>query len=348
MTFINEKLNSMKETNTQEEIPNNTKNVSRFLFEPKIVMEKLRSNIFGQDHVLNEIENMLKVVKADFGHKEKPLSVILMVGPTGVGKTETVKILSEAIYGNSHSFCRIDMNTLAQEHYAAALTGAPPGYVGSKEGYTLFNTDLIQGSFSKPGIVLFDEIEKASNEVIRAILNVLDTGYLRLSTGTKEIDFRNSMIFMTSNLGAKESLERWLKLSKLPKMFNKVADFLNMNEQVLVQHAIHKKFDLEFLNRIDRILFFNRIDVDTFSQVVNLEIDKLNRRLSAKGLVVKLTDTAIQHLNQYYDVKYGIRGLSRSIKTVIEPVIAAYYVDTQQTGKLIIDYQQERFVCLPQ
>lgn len=189
----------------------------RFHFEPQTVMQLLRERIIGQDAALNEIEKMLHVVKADFSSPERPLSVTLMLGPTGVGKTETVRLIAEAIYGRSDAFCRIDMNTLAQEHYATALTGAPPGYVGSKEGHSLFDETAIAGSHTRPGIMLFDELEKASTEVIRGLMNVLDTGRLTLTAGTKTIDFRNCMIFMTSNVGAQAAQQYLEKLSYLPQ-----------------------------------------------------------------------------------------------------------------------------------
>src|SRR5690606_18162368 len=177
---------------------------SRFLFDPDTVMARLKSRIVGQDSALDSIESILRILKADIGDPRRPLAVTLLMGPTGVGKTEVVRVLAEAIHGQSDAFCRIDMNTLAQDHYAAAITGAPPGYVGSKEGNSLFDLEKAQGSYSRPGIVLFDEIEKAGTEVLRALLNVIDTGQLRLTSGTKTIDFRNSLIFMTSNLGARE------------------------------------------------------------------------------------------------------------------------------------------------
>lgn len=175
---------------------------SRFHFKPAQVMKPLRERIIGQEHALNDIEKMLHVVKADFSNPDRPLSVSRILGPTGVGKTETVRLIAEAIYGRTDAFCRIDMNTLAQEHYAAAITGAPPGYVGSKEGHSLFDETAIAGSHTRPGIMLFDELEKASTEVIRGLMNVLDTGKLTLTAGTKTIDFTNCMIFMTSNVGA--------------------------------------------------------------------------------------------------------------------------------------------------
>ncbi|MDQ7861143.1 AAA family ATPase [Peribacillus frigoritolerans] len=120
-----------------------------------------------------------------------------------MGKTEIVKVLAEAIHGNRNHFCRVDMNTLSLEHYAAALTGAPPGYVGSKEGSSLLDKNLIEGSYSKPGIVLLDELEKANHQVIQTLLNVLDNGIMTSSSGNETINFRNTIIIMTSNIGAK-------------------------------------------------------------------------------------------------------------------------------------------------
>ena len=177
----------------------------RFTFEPAQVMALLRSRIVGQDAALAQMEGLLKVVKADIGERERPLSVNLFMGPTGVGKTEIVRLLAQALHGRADGFCRIDMHTLAQEHYAAALTGAPPGYVGSKEGISLFNSELIQGSYSRPGIVLFDELEKASQEVVRSLLGILENGQLTLAGGARTLDFRNSLIFMTSNIGAQQA-----------------------------------------------------------------------------------------------------------------------------------------------
>ncbi len=193
----------------------------RFHFEPHDVMQRLKQRIIGQEAALDEIEKMLHVVKADFSSPERPLSVTLMLGPTGVGKTETVRLISEVIYGRPDAFCRIDMNTLAQEHYAAAITGAPPGYVGSKEGHSLFDEVAIAGSHTRPGIVLFDELEKASTEVLRGLMNVLDSGKLTLTSGTKTIDFRNCMIFMTSNVGAQAAQQYLDKLNFLPKKYRR-------------------------------------------------------------------------------------------------------------------------------
>ncbi|MDT0461279.1 AAA family ATPase, partial [Streptomyces sp. DSM 41527] len=135
----------------------------------------------------------------------RPLSSVLLAGPTGVGKTELVRQVAAALRTGPDDMCRIDMSALAQEHYAASLSGAPPGYAGSKESFTLFDKAKIEGGPYLPGIVLFDEVEKADATVLRALLHVLDTGELRLANGQQKISFRNSYIFLTSNLGSLEA-----------------------------------------------------------------------------------------------------------------------------------------------
>ena len=150
------------------------------------------------------------------------------------------------------------MNTLAQEHYAASLTGAPPGYVGSKEGYTLFDGDKIEGTYSRPGMVLFDELEKANDVVLRALLNVCDSGMMQLSAGNKSISFRNAMIFMTSNVGVRELAayrhkfrRGWRRLLKLKPSA--------IAEQNILQKGLESRFDPEFINRIDRVVYYSEL-----------------------------------------------------------------------------------------
>ncbi|MCU4412721.1 AAA family ATPase [Acinetobacter sp. WU_MDCI_Axc73] len=316
---------------------------SRFQFEPEHVMQCLRKNIVGQDLALIEIENMLKVVKADFNAPERPLSVTLMLGPTGIGKTETVRVIAEAIYGRADAFCRIDMNTLAQEHYAAALTGAPPGYVGSKEGHTLFDLEAIQGSFSKPGIILFDEIEKASTEVIRALLNVIETGMLKLTAGTKAIDFRNCMIFMTSNIGARQSQERVNVLERLPKFCQHWANKLNIDAKAVTQQALTAKFDPEFLNRIDRILHYVSVEAEFLPNLIEIELNKLNQRLQKQGRTVQLSPNVSIFLQQSYESCYGARGVSRQFRTRIEPLLATEFIRFPEGNHFYIDIQDRQF-----
>lgn len=297
----------------------------RFHFEPREVMQLLRTRIIGQDAALNEIEKMLHVVKADFSSPERPLSVTLMLGPTGAGKTETVRLISEAIYGRADAFCRIDMNTLAQEHYAAALTGAPPGYVGSKEGHSLFDETAIAGSHTRPGIVLFDELEKASTEVLRELMNVLDTGKLTLTSGTKTIDFRNSMIFMTSNVGAQAAQQYLDKLNLFPKKMQDLC-LKRLPARQIIEKVMQRRFDPEFLNRIDRTLHYAPVQENALPQLVEIELEKLNKRLQHQKRQVQLTDAAKAYFYQGHDIRYGARHLGRRMRTELEPILALYFL----------------------
>lgn len=351
MTFASDRINANQETLAEQRYEMLSKEriarTSRFSFDPNLVMQHLRDRIIGQDQALAEIENMLLTVKADFNAPHRPLAVTLMLGPTGVGKTETVRLIAEAIHGKADAFCRIDMNTLAQEHYAAALTGAPPGYVGSKEGNTLFDEALIQGSFSKPGIVLFDEIEKASTEVIRGLLNVLETGTLRLTAGTKVLDFKNCLIFMTSNVGAKAAQTRLKQLSKLPKPLQKLARFVKLDDSEITARALDQKFDPEFINRIERILHYEAVESNFAATLVNLEVEKLNLRLRKQSRHISLTPAANQYLSTGHDVRFGARGLARRFKVQVEPVLARFLIAHPETGHAEIDFDGKSLFIQP-
>jgi len=319
MPFINERLEANRESIKQNRAASGPVRASRFRFEPDVVMSRLRENIVGQDDALTAMESMLVRVKADIGEENRPLAVHLFLGPTGVGKTETVRLIAEAIHGSRDGLCRIDMNTLAQEHYTAALTGAPPGYVGSKEGHSLFDLDKVQGSFSKPGIVLFDEIEKASREVVRALLNVLDTGRLMFPSGNREVDFSNTLIFMTSNAGAldaeahqqryQKGWRRWLRLSAGEGGY-------------LRDVALRRHFDPEFLNRIDQILTFNSLADNWLEALLDIELMGLNRRLGKKHAVLSLSTKLRSELCCGYDARYGAREMLRAFRQRLEPAVA--------------------------
>ncbi|MBE7373616.1 AAA family ATPase [Pseudomonas lopnurensis] len=314
MPFVNELID-----HNREQAARTMAGTSRLLFDPAEVMSLLRSRIVGQDAALGAVESMLQVIKAGIGDPERPLAVNLFLGPTGVGKTEIVRLLAQAIHGRPDAFCRIDMNTLAQEHYAAALTGAPPGYVGSKEGTTLFDVEAIAGSFSRPGIVLFDELEKASREVVRSLLNVLDSGQLTLAAGTRRIDFRNSLIFMTSNIGAQEAAEY---RSRFQRGWRRALRVRPRGEGERVERALHRHFEPEFLNRIDRILTFARIDGQWLEALLDIELGKLEQRLRKTGRELIVTGPARDWLCSGHDARFGARDLARRLRTRLEPALA--------------------------
>ncbi|TVT88103.1 MULTISPECIES: AAA family ATPase [unclassified Pseudomonas] len=291
----------------------------RFTFEPAQVMALLRSRIVGQEAALAQVERLLKVVKADIGERDRPLSVNLFMGPTGVGKTEIVRLLAQALHGRADGFCRIDMHTLAQEHYAAALTGAPPGYVGSKEGISLFNSELIQGSYSRPGIVLFDELEKASQEVVRSLLGILENGQLTLAGGTRTLDFRNSLIFMTSNIGAHQARRH---RQRFAQGWRRLLRVFVRGEAAVLEEALHGHFEPEFLNRIDRILMFEPLDKRWLDALLDVELEKLNQRLAAHQRSLSMDASARAWLCRQHDARFGARALGRRVRVELEPAIA--------------------------
>jgi ATP-dependent Clp protease ATP-binding subunit ClpA len=319
MPFINDQLDHNSEQLARRQQQCQAARTSRFKFKPEAVMADLQSRIVGQPAVLDAMHGMLYTLKADFSDDQKPLSVMLFLGPTGVGKTETVRVLAESILGDANGLCRIDMNTLAQEHYSAALTGSPPGYVGSKEGQTLFDLEKIKGRFSEPGIVLFDEIEKADKGVVRSLMNILDTGKLMLTSGVTEIDFSNTLIFMTSNLGAKE-------LSETSKVYSQgwraLLKLKPPSQDVVLDQALNDHFDPEFINRIDRILPFDWLGKSDTGLLVELELNKLNKRLHARNASVTASANVCLYLSGTYDARYGARDIARRLRTELEPKLA--------------------------
>lgn len=335
MPFITDRLESLQ--NQQESLNQNEGNlsfykknfVSRFSYEVQDVMDFLKTHIIGQDEALKSIEKMLKVVKAELNDSQRPLSVALLLGPTGVGKTSTAKFLAQALSKNMDNFCRIDMNTLAQEHYTASLIGAPPGYVGSKEGNTLFSAQSIAGTYSVPSVVLFDEIEKASKEVLLSLLDVLDSGELTLTSGVKKISFRNAIILMTSNIGAKE-------------VFNyrkKHKDSSYKKEKKIINKKLEQSFLPEFINRIDHILCYQSIYKKQLEQIINLELQILH----SKGLGnIVFSKKAKKALIDSYHFAYGVRDIKRLFYNEILPLIAERVLNNNENS--IIDVKYGKFI----
>lgn len=348
MPFINEKLEYLaaKRAEREEMDPLQGKEVAadgtrkpdvktRFKFHVEETMKRLRSRIIGQEQAMQAIENMLKVVKADIVDPEKPLYVGLFLGPTGVGKTEIVRVLAEAIHGNRNHFCRVDMNTLSLDHYAAALTGAPPGYVGSKEGSTILDKEKIEGSFSKPGIILFDEVEKASDQVIQTLLNIFDNGLMTITSGQDTINFRNTIILMTSNLGAKEMYD--FANNRFSFLFQKMAYYLNPTQEgkqtghlldKIIKKKLENTFKPEFINRIDEILLFHWLEKNTIREMISLFLLQIAKRLEKYNCELRLEESAIELLiDKGFDRRYGARALKRAVKQYMEVPLAEWLLE---------------------
>jgi ATP-dependent Clp protease ATP-binding subunit ClpA len=335
MPFANERLAANREQLAQRPVKTGLRQ-TRFTFDPQAVTHRLRERIVGQDAGIEVLAGLLQVVRADLAPEQGPLGVCLLMGPTGVGKTETVRVLAEALHGSADALCRIDMNTLSQEHYASALTGAPPGYVGSKEGHTLFDADKIRGSYSKPGIVLFDELEKASTEVIRSLLNVLDSGLLTLPAGNRTIDFRNSLIFLTSNLGAAELASYH---GRFQHGWRRLIGPQSSREKSILDDALFRRFDPEFINRIDHIIQYHRLPASQTDQLLELAIAQLNERLKRQKAALQVTPSARRWLAEGYDSRYGARDLGRQVRQRLAPPLADALLQHAQATLFVADVQ---------
>ncbi|WP_458319560.1 AAA family ATPase [Mycolicibacterium brisbanense] len=287
-------------------------------FDPKALSRRLNAAILGQAHAVDAVVRAVSIAQVGVADPGRPLSSVLLVGPTGVGKTELVRQVAAALRTGPDDLCRIDMSALAQEHYAASLSGAPPGYAGSKESFTLFDKAKIEGGPYMPGIVLFDEVEKADASVLRALLHVLDTGELRLANGQQKISFRNSYIFLTSNLGSLEVAARQRDRRKRRWWPARGAG----SHQTVVREAVEEFFDPEFFNRIDETVVFDAFDDVTAERVTRKEIGDLVRRLKARDVELEVDDTVVDFVQRRgFDPVYGARGLRRTIRTELtEPV----------------------------
>jgi len=313
-------------TEVQHVADNRSNLHSRYDFDVSRVMAVIRHEVRGQPQALDAIERMLKVVRADIADPRRPPFTALFLGPTGVGKTETVRALARGLYDDADAFCRVDMNTLSQEHYAAALTGAPPGYVGAKEGKTILDQELIEGQRGRPGIVLFDEIEKASVEATQALLNVFDNGQMTVASGERTYSFRNTIVLMTSNLGARDiyrheelargrfghwqRLRRWLAGHRMEE---------------LLRGRLNEHFSPEFVNRIDNITIYNWIEREMVEELAGIEIERLNRRLEKHHCRLVLDKASRRALAERgFDRQYGARALRRVIRSEVEVPFAEY------------------------
>ena len=278
--------------------------------------EILHHRVIGQEEAVDSVANAILRSRAGISDPKRPSGTFMFLGPTGVGKTELAKTLSEALFDDESNMVRIDMSEYMEKHSVARLIGAPPGYVGYEQGGQL--TEAVR---RRPySVVLFDEIEKAHPEVLNTLLQVLDDGVLTDSQG-RRVDFKNTVIIMTSNIGARFIIDGKIE----------AGGDLSESTREAVMAEVRAHFKPEFLNRIDDIIIFKALKLDEIVQIVKLQIESLNKRLEAQNLKVELSKKAYEFLAESaYDPSYGARPLKRVINSKIENPLAKAII----SGKL--------------
>ena len=298
--------------------------------------EILHKRLIGQDEAVTTVSDAIRRARSGLKDPKRPIGTFLFLGPTGVGKTELAKALAEFMFNDEDALIRIDMSEYMEKHNVARLVGAPPGYVGYEEGGQL--TEAVR---RKPySVVLFDEIEKAHPDVFNIMLQIFDDGRLTDSKG-RVVDFKNTLIIMTSNLGSDIILEK-----TLDSMLNQT-DFDKTKEEVLA--LLRTKFKPEFLNRIDEIIFFKALTLQQLSSIVDIQTDYLRKLLADQEIELDITEEAKEFLaTRGFNPVYGARPLKRVIRQMVENPLSKQILEQKfkRGDKIIIDVDNDeiRFI----
>ncbi len=274
--------------------------------------DRLRHRIIGQDPALERVANAIRRSRAGLSDPKRPIGSFIFLGPTGVGKTELARALAEFLFDDEHAMLRIDMSEYMEKHSVARLIGAPPGYVGYEEGGQL--TEQVR---RRPyAVVLFDEIEKAHPDVFNVLLQIMDDGRLTDGKG-RVVDFKNTIIIMTSNIGSQFLQAESLKTDR---------DFDEAAQQV--QNLLHTHFKPEFLNRVDDVIVFRPLGKEQLVKIIELRLEDVRRLLADRKISLELTDAAKELLfTAGYDPNFGARPLKRAIQKLIQDPLALKILD---------------------
>ena len=301
------------------------------------MVEQLKGKVIGQDEALKKVVKAIQRNRAGLKDPNKPIGSFIFLGPTGVGKTQLAKILAKHLFDNDEALIRIDMSEYMEKFAVTRLIGAPPGYVGYEEGGQL--TEKVR---RRPySVVLLDEIEKAHPDVFNMLLQVLDDGQLTDSLGRK-IDFKNTIIIMTSNIGARQL-----------KDFGQGVGFgtqtrveaIEDNNKSVVENALKKAFAPEFLNRIDDVVMFNSLSREDIHKIIDIELLNLFGRVNKLGYAIKISDSAKDFIvEKGYDIQYGARPLKRAIQKYLEDPMAEEIIQSNisEGDSIEIDYEEEK------
>ena len=286
----------------------------------KAMAEHIKANIIGQDRAVEALAKVIKRSRTGVASAKQPTGSFMFLGPTGVGKTETVKALAEYMFGDTDAMIRIDMSEYQEKFNVSRLIGAPPGYVGHDEGGQL--TEAVR---RRPySVVLFDEVEKAHPDIFNTLLQVLDEGRLTDSNG-RVVDFTNTIIVMTSNVGARKLADFGTGIG-----FSTQSSMLEEQAKMdgIIKKELKNKFSPEFLNRLDDIILFDQLTTEDVIQIVDIELGHFIERMQDQGYTFKFNKTAKEFLaKEGYDPAYGARPVKRAIQKYVEDVIADAILD---------------------
>src|SRR5881398_2491161 len=266
--------------------------------------DRLRQRVIGQEHAIQVVSNAVRRARAGIADPNRPIGSFIFLGPTGVGKTELARALAEFLFDDERALIRLDMSEFMEKHSVARMIGAPPGYVGYDEGGYL--TEAVR---RRPySVILFDEIEKAHPDVFNVLLQILDDGRLTDSQG-RTVDFRNTVLIMTSNIGSQYILE--MGTQNWEQVETKVLELLRQT------------FKPEFLNRVDDVIIFRPLSSEDIARIVDLQIQRVERLVAERKLSLEVTPAAKQLVvAEGYDPVYGARPLKRSIQRLLQNPLA--------------------------
>jgi ATP-dependent Clp protease ATP-binding subunit ClpC len=273
--------------------------------------EILHERVIGQDEAVEAVAKAIRRARVGLKDPKRPIGSFIFLGPTGVGKTELSKALAEALFGDENAMIRLDMSEYMERHTVSKLIGSPPGYVGFEEGGQL--TEKVR---RRPySVILLDEIEKAHPDVFNILLQILEDGRLTDSKG-RTVDFKNTVIIMTSNVGA-ELLKKQTTLGFMPQEKEDKASFEKIKETLMAE--LRKTFRPEFLNRVDEIIVFHPLSKEHIEKIADIMIKELNKRLEENNIKLEFTPEAKEEIiKQGYDPNYGARPLRRVIQRIVE------------------------------
>jgi len=280
-----------------------------------LLSNQISEKLIGQKNAVEKIVKAIQRNRSGLKAPDRPIGSFIFLGQTGVGKTQLAKILASEIFESDQSLIRIDMSEFMEKFAVSRLIGAPPGYVGYEEGGQL-SEKVRRRPYS---VILLDEVEKAHPDIFNMLLQVLDDGYLTDSLGRK-INFQNTIIIMTSNLGARQLKDFGTGVGFETKSKKEQTNDI---EKSIIQKELKKTFTPEFLNRIDEVIIFNNLEKKHIRQIVDIELAKVIKRVNDIGYKLEVTSNAKDFLTEKgYDKKYGARPLNRAIQKYIEDLIA--------------------------